>query len=91
MEGLRSSMSWLGGAKVTFSGESIQVSVHHPGSQPESALEHYLFKRRGGGLFATPNSIPSHFSDVSTSRTLDWGPQSLVNRRCERQNYSRLS
>ena len=54
MEGLRSSMSWLGGAKVTFSGESIQVSVHHPGSQPEGALEHYLFKRRGDRLFATP-------------------------------------
>ena len=51
MEGLRSSTSGLGGAEVTFSGESIQVSVHHAGSQPKSALEHYLSKWRGAGCW----------------------------------------
>ena len=90
MEGLRSSTSGLGGAEVTFSGESIQVSVHHPGSRHEGALEHYLFKR-GGGLFATPTAYLAISLMYQPAERSSKDPRVSVNRRCECQNYSRPS
>ena len=86
MEGLRSSMSWSGGAEVTYWANPFkclyttqEVNLRVPWSTTHS--------RGGGGAgcLPPPNSIPSRVSDVSTSRTLDLRSQSLVNRRCDCQ------